>query len=172
MRPILIPSVRPLPAIDRCALSLMTRRATDFIRGMGTIRQKDFPSGMGAEGIGFLFEANAINSHVTGLTSIHSGHRLAEVVTVKFVEYHLLNVGDLEEGNFGNRKIKNRYGSQPEEGGIVHNLDPSIPLGGQLGEFCLELSRTGLDLLLFVFDLFPPLPCLLQHRIDLCLFLV
>ena len=93
---------------------------------------------MSLERIGLFFKTGSVDRHVASLAAIDARYRLIEAITVKLIERHLLNLGNL----VGTHRTE-------LERRVFHHPDPFVPLRRHLGEFVFDFLGAGLDLFYF-----------------------
>src|SRR3989337_2413247 len=128
-------------AVDGDALPFMTARAAELSRRMGVVAEEDFPFRMGFERIGLLFKPRTIDRQVAGLTPIHARDGLIETIAVEFVERHLLDLGNLIEG-------ERAHGERD----VFHDSDPLVSFRSELPQLIFDFLGAITNRLYFFLD--------------------
>src|SRR3990172_12030177 len=146
-------------AVDGDALSFMTTRAAELSRRMSVVAEEDFPFRMGFERIGLLFKPRTIYRQVAGLTPIHARDGLIETIAVEFVERHLLDLGNLIEGE------------RPDgERDVLHDSDPFVSFRSELPQLDFDFLDAITNRFYFVLDQLAFLARLFQFGVELLFF--
>ena len=108
---------------------------------MGGIAEKHRAFRMGREGLRKVVEAGAVDADMARLAAVHPLHLLVEVVAVEVLEHHLLDAGNLVEGELREALRAHR------DGGVVHLPLPLPLVAFQRVKLVVYLPDAALDLL-------------------------